>query len=57
VIFSGYQPQQVSVLNRRFEDHLDDDDDDDDDRDGIRNVGSIRITDAADSPRRLHQNK
>jgi hypothetical protein len=22
VIFSGYQPRQVSILNQRFEDHL-----------------------------------
>jgi len=32
------------------------DPDDDDDRDDLRNVGSIRTPDAADSPRRLHQN-
>jgi hypothetical protein len=28
---------------------------DDDDRDGHRNVGKIRTRNAADSPRRLHQ--
>jgi len=33
----------------------DDDDDDGDDRYGLRNVGSVRTSDAADSPRRLHQ--
>jgi hypothetical protein len=53
VVFSGYELRQVSVLNRRFEDP--DDDDDDDDRDDLRNVGSVRTRDAADSPRRFHQ--
>jgi hypothetical protein len=62
-IFSGYQLRQVSVWNRRFEDHFGDhhhhqgydDDDDDDDRDGPRNVGSIQTADVADSPRRLYR--
>jgi hypothetical protein len=31
------------------------DSDDDDDPDGLRNVGSVRTPDAADSLRRLHQ--
>jgi hypothetical protein len=54
-IFSGYQPRQVSALNRRFEDHLGhDDDDDDDDGDGPRNVGSMQTPDTTDSPRTLH---
>jgi len=34
-IFSDYQPRQVSILNRRFEDNSIPDDDD---RDGSRNV-------------------
>jgi hypothetical protein len=33
----------------------DDDDDDDVDSDGHRNVGIIRTTNTADSPRKLHQ--
>jgi hypothetical protein len=46
-IFSGYQPRQVSTLNRRFPK--------DDDRDGSRNVGSIQTPNTADSPRRFHR--
>jgi hypothetical protein len=57
-IFSGYQPCQVSSLNRLFEDHLilDDDDDDDDDRDGPRSVGSVETPDTADSSKIFHRN-
>jgi hypothetical protein len=51
-ILSGYQPRQVSVLNRRFEDHLGHHHQGSDD--GPRNVGSIQIPDAADSPRRFN---
>jgi hypothetical protein len=47
----------MSVLNRRFEDHIPDDDDDDDDdgRDGPRNVFSMQTPDAANSSKRLHR--
>jgi hypothetical protein len=52
-IFSGYQPRQVSVLSRRFGEHLVHHQGcDDDHRDGPRNVGSIQTPGAADSPRR-----
>jgi hypothetical protein len=58
-VFSGYQQRQISVWNRRFEEHLGHyqipNDDDYDDRDGPRNVGFIQTSDAADSLRRLHR--
>jgi len=49
-IFSGYQPRQLSVLSRRFEDDLGHRRR----QDGPRNVGSIQTPDGADNPRRFH---
>jgi len=48
-VFSGYQPRWVSVLNRRFEDHLDH-------RHGsdVETSVQYRLPDAADIPRKLH---
>jgi hypothetical protein len=61
-IFSGYQPPQMSVWNRRFEDHLGHHHHHhhhhhipDDDRNGPQNVGSIQTSEGADSPRGLNR--
>jgi hypothetical protein len=54
-VFWGCPLRQVSMLNRRFEDHLGHNHQGPDmSHHTSRNVGSVQTTDVADSPRRLH---